>query len=306
MCQIAAMEGESSNILRKHFGDRKLPDISRKITACVACRKQKSKCNMQDGLPPCARCKKRGLSCTVNRSLQMLLESDVGWKNAIVQRLTNLETSMGKVADAISLHEIHDLLNHAATPPPAFTDVSAGDDDSPSPPQQNGQDERPWEIDIDAVGGPAAIPASHLAERMPNNVGSPVKQRSDKYDLISRGIVTFERARELFNIYHDRLDHFVYRILGDHRSLESVRSASPLLLSAICAVSALQTASSDFEKCYQAFLKACSARAFSKDCASEDVQAYCIGAFWLSDMSWNLLGAGKSCSKPSLWLPSNV
>lgn len=27
--------------LREAFGDRKLPDISRKITACVACRKQK-------------------------------------------------------------------------------------------------------------------------------------------------------------------------------------------------------------------------------------------------------------------------
>jgi hypothetical protein len=65
-------------------------------------------------------------------------------------------------------------------------------------------------------------------------------------------------------------------------------------------VSALQSASDDFEKCYQAFLKICSARAFSKECASEDVQAYCIGAFWLSDMSWNLVEAGEynSCCKP--------
>ena len=285
------MEGETSNTLREHFGDRKLPDISRKITACVACRKQKIKCHMLDGLPPCARCKKRGLSCTVNKSLQMLLESDVDWKNAIVQRLTNLEAAMGKVADATSLHQIHDLLNHAATPPPVFAGMSAGDEDSASP-QQNGQDERNWEIDIDAEGGPAAIPASHLAQRVQSNVGSPIRERSDKYDIITRSVVTFERAHELFDVYHDRLDHFVYRILGDHRSLESVRSSSPLLLSAICAVSALQTASSDFDKCYQAFLKACSTRAFSKECTIEDVQAYCIGAFWLSDMSWNLVGAG--------------
>jgi hypothetical protein len=34
---------ESSAVLslRESFGDRKLPDITRKITACVACRKQK-------------------------------------------------------------------------------------------------------------------------------------------------------------------------------------------------------------------------------------------------------------------------
>jgi hypothetical protein len=33
----------AASALRESFGDRKLPDISRKITACVACRKQKVK-----------------------------------------------------------------------------------------------------------------------------------------------------------------------------------------------------------------------------------------------------------------------
>ena len=99
---------------------------------------------------------------------------------------------------------------------------------------------------VDAAGGAAAIPASHLAECVPSKIGAPVKERSDNFDLTSSDIVTHERARELFNTYHDRYDHYVYRILGDHRSLESVRSASPLLISAICAVSSLQTASVDF------------------------------------------------------------
>lgn len=200
---------------------------------------------------------------------------------------------MGKVAEATSLHEIHDLLNHAATPLPAFAGVSPGDDDLASTPQQQGgPEERPWEIDIDAEGGAAAIPASHLAERMQSTFGSPVERRPDGLDIIARGVLTLDRAQELFNVYHDRLDHFVYRVLGDHRSLESVRAASPLLLSAISVVAALQTASPDFEKCYQAFLKSCSARAYSKKCAIEDVQAYCIGAFWLSDMSCSLVGTG--------------
>ena len=206
----------------------------------------------------------------------MLLESDVDWKTAIVQRLTNLETAMGKVADVTCLNDIHNLLHHAATPEPALVTVNVEDIDSASSPQ-NGQGERPWEIDIEV--GPAAIPAEHLTERVPNNINLPIKERLEKDDLITRGIVPLERATELFNIYHDKYDHFLYRILGEDRSFDSVRSASPLLLSAICAVSALQTASDDFEKCYQASLKVCSARAFSKECASEDVQAYCIGAF---------------------------
>jgi hypothetical protein len=39
-----ASEGQlssSATAFREAFGDRKLPDISRKITACVACRKLK-------------------------------------------------------------------------------------------------------------------------------------------------------------------------------------------------------------------------------------------------------------------------
>lgn len=69
----------SAMALREFFGDRKPPEISRKITACVACRKLKIKCHMQDAKPPCTRCKRRDLACTVNHSLQMLLENDVTW-----------------------------------------------------------------------------------------------------------------------------------------------------------------------------------------------------------------------------------
>jgi hypothetical protein len=221
----------------------------------------------------------------------MLLESDVDWKNAIVQRLMKLETTMSKMGEATSLDDIRDLVKNIVAPTPGLTRVDALDIDSTSSPP-NEHDERAWEIDVDAAGGPAAIPSSHLTERVQSHVDSPTKEKAGKHDLIKRGVVTLARATELFSVYHDRLDHFLYRILGEDRSFDSVRSASPLLLAAICAVSALQTASADFEKCYQAFLKACSDRVFSKDCASEDVQAYCIGAFWLSDMSWNLVGAG--------------
>lgn len=65
--------------LRESFGDRRPIDISRKITACVACRKQKIRCRMINDEPPCIRCRNRGLSCSVNRSLQMLLEEDASY-----------------------------------------------------------------------------------------------------------------------------------------------------------------------------------------------------------------------------------
>jgi hypothetical protein len=78
-----------------------VPQISRKVKACAACRKQKVcslaqrrctaeavcagsrlradgleqiKCLMDDSGPPCRRCIDRNLSCVLNKSLQSLLD----------------------------------------------------------------------------------------------------------------------------------------------------------------------------------------------------------------------------------------
>ena len=93
--------------LREQFGDpNKIPDITRKITACVACRKQKIKCHMgREGQAPCTRCRKRGLPCTVNKSLQMILESDADWKAAMERKLHVLESALSRVANHVSLPE---------------------------------------------------------------------------------------------------------------------------------------------------------------------------------------------------------
>jgi len=99
-----------SSALRERFGDQKIPDITRKITACVACRKQKIKCYMgRDGHPPCTRCKKRGLPCTVNKSLQTILESDADWKASMDRKLQRLESALSKVASHVSFPDDLDL-----------------------------------------------------------------------------------------------------------------------------------------------------------------------------------------------------
>ena len=42
--------------LRDSFGDRRIPDISRKVTACVACRKQKVRSREILACPDLAQC----------------------------------------------------------------------------------------------------------------------------------------------------------------------------------------------------------------------------------------------------------
>lgn len=49
--------------LRESFGDRKPPDITRKITACVACRKQKVDCTIEDSQSSLADPRRSNVTC---------------------------------------------------------------------------------------------------------------------------------------------------------------------------------------------------------------------------------------------------
>ncbi|KAK4552343.1 hypothetical protein LTR86_010514 [Recurvomyces mirabilis] len=261
------------------------PEITRKITACVACRKQKIKCNMHDG-PPCSRCKKRGLSCTVNKSLQMILESDADWKTKTESRIRALEGALGKVADHLTLPELldYDMEDAADSPEPSGTNARPSLTLSPHIEKHTPHN---FDLVMDDNTGPGAIPGSVVS---PLIVHSVEQNRADQ-DIVTRGIITADQAQSFLDIYQNRLDHFVYRIMGDRVTLAQVRKASPLLLAALCTVGALHLASPDFEKCYQEFVTISATHTFSRRNTVDDVRALCIGAFWLSGISWTCIGA---------------
>lgn len=150
---------------------------------------------------------------------------------------------------------------------------------------------RTWEVRMDPDTGPAAIPASVVGE-VPSPEISPSGATS--YDLVSKEIVTLEEAQSLFDVYAYRLDHYLYRILGDSPSLERIRSSSSLLLAAVCTVGSLHSPNlgSLFDRCYRKFIDLAAARTFAKDNNLDDVRALCIGAFWLHEVSWTLIGQG--------------
>lgn len=84
----------------------------------------------------------------------------------------------------------------------------------------------------------------------------------------------------------DRLDHFLYRIIGDRKNLNEVRAASPILLAAICTVGSLHLNTPDFESLYQEFVSIAAAQTFSRRNNVDDIRGLCVAAFWLSDVSW--------------------
>ncbi|KAJ5094276.1 hypothetical protein N7456_010137 [Penicillium angulare] len=273
--------------LRESFGDRKPPDITRKITACVACRKQKVSNVI------CEKAKRH-----------TLLEEDVTWKGAMINKIRRLEQAIAQIATKVDIPELQSHPEEDPEPMSPPVNLANAEPSTLSPESQHQAQPqsiqskndrelpRAWEVVMDPRGGPASIPASCVSDGLrgvlPNSLST-----SRQPDLISTGLITLRQALTLFEEYHLRLDHFLYRILGDHISLDSVRVASPLLTAAVCTVGALHSQSLGhlFEVCYAEFKRFVSAQMFSRTPNEDDIRGLCVGAFWLHELSWALIGS---------------
>jgi len=167
-------------------------------------------------------------ACTVNKSLQMILESDADWKTKTESRLKALEGALGKLGDHLSLPELLDYkMEDGATETPDLPSSSGLllPASRVSPTEEKHMPSN-FEIVMDDNAGPAAIPGSVV---FPVIVYGVDAHRAEQ-DIITRGVVTVEQAQAYLDIYQNRLDHFLYRIMGDRKTLSEVRKASPLLL----------------------------------------------------------------------------
>jgi len=216
----------------------------------------------------------------------------IRWKHTVTRKIQSIESFLDLVRDRLSIprHEgIEDFGKNGIHP------MRADDESSRISTSPVATEPRTWEVRMDPETGPAAIPASVVGE-----VPSPEISASGatSYDLITKEIVTLDEAQSLFDVYAYRLDHYLYRILGDSPSLESIRSSSSLLLAAVCTVGSLHspTLGSLFDRCYRKFIDLAAARTFAKDHNIGDIKALCIGAFWLHEVSWTLIGQGLSSS----------
>ena len=208
----------------------------------------------------------------------------------MMARMQSFEAAMARVGERLSMPELQSLSEL-----PDVAQLSPESNHDMEPPRPNFQPQQPWEIVVDPDCGPASIPASCVAEGQKQRSNGDLRS-ARPLDLISRGVISVQQAELLFNLYHQRLDHFLYRVLGHHHSLMSVRESSPLLTAAICSVAALHLdeAGHLFGRCYTAFQKTVTSQLFSRENNLDDVRGMCIGAFWLSQISWTLVGTGQS------------
>ncbi|CAG8979489.1 hypothetical protein HYALB_00011893 [Hymenoscyphus albidus] len=112
-------------------------------------------------------------------------------------------------------------------------------------------------------------------------------------DFISRGDIDIQDALDLFGVFNRSLNHYLWGgIALVHSNLESVRKSSSLLLAAILGVTALHIPGKAviFDICYAEFTSLVSNSMLNRSHCFDTVRGLCIGAFWISDLSWKLSG----------------
>ncbi|RAL10522.1 Zn(II)2Cys6 transcription factor [Aspergillus homomorphus CBS 101889] len=300
-----------------------VPKISRRIRACTECKRHKVRCDMNEGETRCHRCRRMGLECVVNKSLQTLLDDETEWKAAIELAMTDLlrkaqlpelsyYQAISKPAEPPSrtrdrkdstasieetLFPMHNPTEGTKPIEPAHTATN-----EPSAPSTTVHRQSQYSLDREENGASSLVTApmgslyevTQLSDIQTTSPGRHhASDRALVTDFISRGVVDAQEAEELFSHFDQLLSRYLWDgILLNHKDLTSVRNSSSMLSAAILAVTALHMPSKErvYEICYTEFAKLASESMLDRHHTLDDLRALCIGAFWLADVSWKLSG----------------
>ncbi|EHY55417.1 hypothetical protein HRR83_009582 [Exophiala dermatitidis] len=273
----------------------KLPGISRKVKACAACRKQKIKCIMH-GDPPCQRCKERGLSCRLNKSLQTLMSEDSKWKAAVTKDVTALYSAVEEIVRTLQLPALPQMLTSTQDPAIFFDqdENNDQDDDEQSPdnsPKVTPVADNLSHVPIESLYQITGMRSLRATENLTDDQSRICKQLRDT-DFIARGIIKQEDAEYLANYYLSKLDPYIWHMCPDYKDLESFRRRSPTLTACILTVAALHDTKLGhlYSICSKEYRRLVANAMFERKIDMEYLRALVLGSYWLSDISWTLSG----------------
>ncbi|KAI5810275.1 hypothetical protein DFH27DRAFT_477090, partial [Peziza echinospora] len=300
---IASLKATLGNLPR-------VPQISRKVRACSACKKQKIRCDFDADAGEngkCVRCRKMKLECVVNRSLQTILDEDVEWKVKMTEELSQLQRA---VEDILKTKHMRPLSAYTSPTHSAASSCSPGmsmatlfSGNSPtdqrilptsvdgSPKNSRPQSSKFYEQHYSALNSASLStnPMGSLYEvtklRSLRSNSTAAANGPGEDDLITRGLVSLEEAEELFDLFRSTLNHYLFDVALIHDNLTSVRASSSLLLASILTVSSLHRPASNskantppptrtFGVCYQHFLTLVSSSMFDFTAAQSGPQSY--------------------------------
>ncbi|EXJ85090.1 hypothetical protein A1O3_05765 [Capronia epimyces CBS 606.96] len=273
----------------------KLPGISRKVKACAACRKQKIKCIMQ-GDPPCQRCKERGLSCRLNKSLQTLMSEDSRWKAAVTKDVTALYATVEEIVRTLQLPALPQMLTSTQDPAIFFDPEEHNDPDDEDQSLDNSPKVTPVadnlsHVPIESLYQITGMRSLRATENITEDQSRICKQLRDT-DFIARGIIKQEDAEHLATYYLTKLDPYIWHMCPDYTDLESFRRRSPTLTACILTVAALHDMKLGhlYSVCNKEYRRLVANAMFERKIDMEYLRALVLGSYWLSDISWTLSG----------------
>jgi hypothetical protein len=248
------------------------------------------------GDPPCQRCKERGLSCRLNKSLQTLMSEDSRWKASVTKDVTSLYGSVEQILQLLNLPPLPQLQTSTQDPAIFFDqdDPAKEDDEEESfdnSPKVTPVTDSLSHVPIESLYQITGMRSLRAAEGITEDQSRICKQLRDT-DFISRGVIKVEDAEPLAAYYLSKLDPYIWHICPDYKDLESFRSRSPTLTAAILTVAALH----DTEHCHlyttcaKEYRRLVANAMFERKIDMEYLRALVIGSYWLSDISWTLSG----------------
>ncbi|KGO44187.1 Transcription factor, fungi [Penicillium expansum] len=289
---------------------RSVPRIS-KARACAECKRHKIRCEFRTGESTCTKCTRSGIKCVVNDFSQKFVDDDGIWKSQANATMRQLQAAVSHLLRQGGLPELStfapgDTLNgpspaesyHGQHPSVDRSQTQASHQEGlgvgvvmdvtrePSP-EQDLQDP-------DLVPAPmrSLYEVTKLRNLRNNHVEAP-KQTLLEEDFISRRLISLHEAEELFAYFSRTMNQLLWGgIILVHRDLTSVRRASTLLSAAVLTVAALHipNRTETLNRCYGEYVSLVSNMALTRAHTLDDIRGLCVGAFWLSELSWKLSG----------------
>ncbi|KAJ5308015.1 hypothetical protein N7476_008671 [Penicillium atrosanguineum] len=286
------------------------PKIS-KARACAECKRHKIRCEFRSGEINCTKCLRSGIKCVVNDFSQKFVDDDGIWKSQATATMQQLRTAVSQLLQQAGLP---DLSTYSAGdsrngPSPAAshhghrTSIDASHSQTHATPH-----EEPGVV-MDVTREPSPEPDLQDPELVPapmrslyevtklrnlrnNHIEAPKKTLLEE-DFITRGLISLHEAEELFAYFSRTMNQLLWGgIILVHRDLTSVRRASTLLSAAVLTVAALHipNRTDTLNRCYNEYVSLVSSMALTRAHTLDDIRGLCVGAFWLSELSWKLSG----------------
>ncbi|KAL4963151.1 Zn(II)2Cys6 transcription factor [Aspergillus stella-maris] len=275
--------------------------------ACAECKKHKIKCFVQPGRESCNKCIRSGVECVPHNFARKFMDEDAAWKahtTATIDRLDNAVEQLLRQRNPPALSDIPGLsatcqgsrghpesLVRAQVQPLSPLSTARGEGSStnftPEGPTV-GHDESQDDTDL------VPLPMNNLYNLTDPNNSQLIRVDPagvNGPDFITQGTLPLSEAEFLFDHYRVHINPLLWEgMLCSHRTLQEARQSSSLLVAVVLTVAALHIPHREqsLHATYGAFVSLMRGSCLLR-CQNLDViRALCIGAFYLTSLSWAL------------------